>query len=499
MAEANRIGLTKEEQLAINEYLVRKGLPTEYHVTFSDVALPERYSTVRSRSEIDDFRATLAGSVELGIPIVSANMESVTGAEMAIALAREGGLGFIPQMLPLEDRLEIIERVRRADSAFVDDPLTITPEKTLKEAKELMERYGIYGLVVVEKGKPIGILSTRDWRYEADETKLVRDLMGGKENLIFARKNVPLEEAKRLLRVHRIEKLPLVNGGGKLIGLLTAHGLFYKMRNPRALRDGNGRFLVAGSIGVGRTFGKQQLTEIEAQVEKGIGVLLIDTARANSINVEEALPEIKKNFPSLAVVAGNVCTPEGAKFLFELGADAVKVNQGRGEVCTTTRVGIGLPQLTTIAACSVIAQRYGKRLVADGGMKGSDDMIKALAAGADVLMTGYLLAGTEESAATAYLNNSGLIVKNYEGSASFQAQAKRVAKGTLDKLRRPEGRTREVPVTGKVADRIRDILDSFRSAMSYLGVRTLDELRRDTTFKLQTNAGLFEGTKKSST
>lgn len=490
--------LTKEEKSAIDYYLISKGLPTDIHVTFADVALPEQYSNLRSRSEIQNFRTTLIEGLELGIPIVSANMESVTGVEMAVALGREGGLGFIPQALPIEERLAIIGRIRRTDCAFIEKPLVIRPDRTLAQAKKLMNQYGIWSLVVVnDRREPIGILSTRDWRYEQDEKKFVSDLMRRDMPLVKAKISISLEEAAAILKRHRVEKLPLVDEAGQLRGLITAHGLFYTMRHPRATRDDRGRFIAAGSIGVGREFTKKYLHEVEAQMKKGIALLLIDTARAFSVNVEEALTRLKKHFPELPLVVGNVSGPKGAKFLFENGADCVKVNVGRGYVCRTSQItGAGLPQLTAIAQCSVMAHRRGKTIIADGGMKSPDDMIKAIAAGADVLMTGYLLVGTKESAAPVYFNKEGLPVKNYEGSASFQAQARRVARGTLNRIRRPEGVTEEVPVTGTVSERVAELLDDFRSAMSYYGVSTLKELSERAVFVRQTQAGRYEGVKK---
>lgn len=488
--------LTKGEQEAVARYLEEKGLPAHAAVTFSDVALPDRYSTIRSRGEIKDFGAFLAPHFKLNVPIVSANMESVTGAEMALALAREGGLGFLPQMLPIENRLDMIRKIRRADCTFIEDPLTITPERTLREAKELMREYGISSLVVVDRrSRPIGMLSTRDWEYEKNESTKVRVLMGGKK-LIMARRGVSFEKAAALLKTHKVEKLPLVDAKGKLTGLITAHGLFYTMRHPRALRDEEGKFYAAASVGVGRSFEKRHLKEVELQTKEGANILLIDTARAFSVNAKEALAAVKKSFPTLPVVIGNVCTPEGAKFLFEHGADAVKVNQGRGHVCRTSEMGVGIPQLTAIAKCAAIAKRYGGRVVGDGGMKTAGDMVKAVAAGADALMTGYMLVGTHESAAHMYFNREGLPVKNYEGSASFQVQTKRIVRGNLDRLRRPEGVTEEVPVVSSVKEKLEDIMNAFRSAMSYSGVRTLDELREKAVFELQTQAGLFEGTKR---
>lgn len=485
------------EKEIVADYLISKGLHPNLNVTFGDLALPESYSGVRSRSEIQDFSTRLTPELELGIPIISANMECVTGVRMVTSIEREGGLGIIPQMLPLKEKLEMLERIGRSECALIDNPLTIRPHKTLGEAKELMATFGIYSLVVVDgKQKPIGILSTRDWRYETDASKKVKDLMGGKEKLYVASQEISFNEAAKILRKNRIEKLPLINKRGKLVGLITAHGLFYKHHNSRATRDKNGRFLKVGSIGVGRDFTKKHLYEVEAQVKKGVCMLLVDTARAFSVNTQEAVQAIKKRFPGLPLMVGNVSTPEGAKFLFECGADVVKVGQGPGEACRTREVGVGIPQISAIAKCSAIAKHYKKTIVGDGGMKSPGDVVKALIAGADAVMSGSFFIGTEESEALPHLNKDGVKVKIYEGSASFAAQLKRFNRSSLDRIRRPEGVAKEVPVIGTVKERVEDILDGLRSAMSYFGVRSVQELREKVKFELQTQAGLFEGIKK---
>lgn len=489
--------LTTSDQEAVNAFLISKGLPLNINVTFGDIALPENGSEIRSRSEIQDFRVQLTPDIKLEVPILSANMECVTGVRMVVAIEREGGLGIIPQMLPIKERLAMLEKIGRSQCALIDNPLTITPEKTLAEAKALMDKYGIFSLVVVNSDyKPIGILSTRDWRYETDSAKSVGDLMGGKRKLYVASRNIAFEEAAKILRRHRIEKLPLISKSGVLAGLLTAHGVFYKHHFPRAARDDKGRFLRVGSIGVGREFLKQHLSEVEAQVRKGICMLLIDTARAFSVNTREAIAAVKSRFPKLPLMVGNVSTPKGAKFLFEAGADVVKVGQGPGEACRTREVGVGIPQISAIAKCAAIAKLYGKTVIGDGGIKGPGDVARALIAGANSVMLGNLLVGTEESEAVPRLNKDGIKVKIYEGSASFEAQLKRTNRGTLDRLRRPEGIAKEVPVTGTVKERVDDILDGLRSAMSYFGVRSVKEMQEKVKFELQTQAGLFEGLKR---
>lgn len=487
--------LTNEEKNAIQEFFLEKGLPLDRAVTFNDVTLPEHYSDIRSRSEICDFRTQLAPSLSLGIPVVSANMESVTGLDLAVALEREGGLAFPPQTLPIADRVELIRKIGRADSALIDEPLTIGPDKTLEEAKGLMSELGVQSLVVIDKkNRPLGMLSTRDWFYEPVDGKRVRDLMSKK--LIVAGRGIDFKKAEGILRKNKIEKLPLVDKNGKLAGLITANGLFYTSRHPRATRDLNGRFIRAGSIGVGRTFTARHLKEVEAQCQEGIRALLIDTARAFSINTEEAIKKIKKEFPVLSLVVGNVSTAAGAKFLLEAGADVVKVGQGPGFVCRTRAVGVGVPQLTAVAECAVIAERYGKTVIADGGIKNPGDFAKALIVGARAVMLGNLLVRAKESASPIFVDEDNRPVKNYVGSASFAAQLARYGRGDLDRIRRPEGVTKVVPVTGTAQEIVHDLLRGLASTMAYLGAKNLEELRSKGKFLLQTTAGYIEGTKK---
>lgn len=499
-----RCRLTQEEQDFVNQWLNGRGLPTNINVTFGDVVLAEAHSNVRSRSEIDDFSTELADGIELAVPVILANMECVAGVKAIIAIQREGGLGAIPQMRPIEYRLEMLEKIGRANSALVDEPLTIGPDKTLREAKQVMEKFGINSLVVVDKKRrPIGMLSTRDWKYEMDENKLVRKLMGGKRKMYLAKRNTSFEEAAKILKKQRIEKLPLVDKKGRLVGLITAHGLFYKRHYPNATRnEDNGRFLKVGSIGVGKAFTSKHLKEVELQVKAGICLLLIDTARAFSVNAEEAIKAVKKRFPKLKLIVGNVSTPEGAKFLFECGADIVKVGQGPGEACRTREIGIGIPQISAVAKCAAIAHymtdKDGKlrTIVADGGIKSPGDVVKALIAGADAVMAGSLFIGTEEAEAPSFLTKEGIRVKEYIGSASFQAQRQRLGREGFDRIRRPEGVATLVPVTGTIKDKMEDITDGMRSAMSYLGVTSVSELKDKGSFELQTQAGLFEGTKR---
>lgn len=499
--------LSQDERLAIEEFFTQKGLPLDRAVTFADVTLPEHYSDIRSRSELCDFRSELFPGCTLNIPITSANMESVTGLDLAVALEREGGLAFPPQTLPIKERIELTRRIGRADSAFIEQPLTVRPERTLEEAKKLMYAFGVKSLVVVdEKKKIVGVLTKRDWFYDVKSRgdhvalrengsgRLVGDLMTKK--VITATQRVSFEKAAEILRKNKIEKLPLVGRKGGLSGLITANGLFYKYRHPRAMRDEKGRFVRAGSIGVGRNFTPEHLKEVEAQVNAGILMLLVDTARAFSVNTEEAIKNIKKEFPKLPLVVGNVSTAEGAKFLFEQGVDVVKVGQGPGSVCRTRAVGVGVPQLTAIAECAVIAERYGKTVIADGGMKSPGDFAKALIVGARAAMFGKLLARAKESAAPIFVDEENRPVKNYVGSASFAAQWERMHRGDLKSIRRPEGVTQTVPVIGTVKEIVDDLLRGLSSTMAYLGARNLAELRDKGKFLLQTAEGHVEGVKK---
>jgi IMP dehydrogenase len=497
--------LTKSEEQFINQWLKARGLPTKINVTYGDMTIPERYSEIRSRLGIDDFSTQLTHDLSIDMPVILANMECLAGARAIVAIEREGGLGIVPQMIPINQRLEILEKVGRANSAYVGEPLTISPNKTLAQAKAIMKKFGIYSLVVIDENRrPIGILSTRDWKYEGDDNRLVSALMGGKRKLYVAPKDISFEEAAKILRKYRIEKLPLVDKKWRLCGLITAHGLFYKWHYPRATRDEkHGRFLRVGSIGVGRTFTKKHLAEVEAQVRKGICMLLIDTARAFSINTEEAIKAVKKRFPKLPLMVGNVSTPEGAKFLFSLGVDIVKVGQGPGEACRTREVGVGIPQLSAVAKCAAVAYLFNEKdgrcrtIVADGGIKNAGDIAKAIIAGASAVMCGKMFIGTEESEAHPYFNKQGLRVKDYIGSASFHAQQERMEKGTLDRARRPEGvKDPEIPVTGTIKSVMEDIIGGLRSSMSYRGVSSIEELRLKGKMERQTSAGLFEGIKK---
>ncbi len=487
--------LSSEEQYAVNEHFYKIGLPREPALTFADAAIKPRYSEIRSRSEVTDFSTTLIGDVILKIPLISANMTSVTDARLAAALESEGGFACMPQGF-IEKQLEIIDDTRRRNAAKTSDPLKISPEADLAEAKKLMESRQIWSLVVVGSGdRPVGMLSNRDWRYETDLSQKVAALMT--RNVIVCRETDSMETVKVLMRRNKIEKVPIVNNQGKLVGLYTAHGLFYKMRHPRALRDENGRFPVMGTVGVGYELTKDLMREVEQLVAKDIKFLLIDAARGCAINPKEVILWIKKEFPKLPIMAGNVSTPEETKLLIEWGVDTIKVGQGPGFACRTREVGIGIPQLTAVAECFAVANLYGKRVVADGGMHIPADFLKAFIAGATACMAGRWFMSTYEAAAELQgPDDKGFLFKNYKGSASFDAQVDRIATGSLDRARRPEGRTEKIIVTSDLKYKIADLLHAFRSEMTYVNARNLKELRENSILRWQTSAGNFEGLKR---
>ncbi len=508
--------LTLGEKAAVDTHLLSLNLPLDIDLTFDDVYMKERYSKTRSRSDIPamDFRTRLLPNLELGIPIISANMESVTGFDMAVEMGKWGGLGIIPQTLPLEgqfplpleSRVNLLEKIGRADCALIDRPLTIRPERTLAEARQVMEKFNVTSLVVVTENKvAFGMLSHRDWCHEKKEDYdqlLVGDLMGGgRLRKLHTLKRGPIgpmfEEAAKILKENRIEKLPLVDQYGHVNGLITARGLFYKDYYPMAMRDNKGRFLRIGSIGVGKHYTKKRAYEVEAQLKKGICALLIDSGRILAINPEEVVKGVRRDFPKLPLIVGNTSTPEGAKAIFEWGGDVAKINQGRGSVCRTSENGVGTPQLTAIAQAAKIAKLYGKTIVADGGMYGPDHLLMAIAAGAHACMTGSLVVGTWESAAPAQRSKDGkLTLKTYSGSASFDAQMSRIKSGTLDKVRRPEGVSTKVPVIGSLKRVLSELLDGMRSGMCMFGAENLEEIRQRVIFRRHTRRGHKEGVKK---
>jgi IMP dehydrogenase len=461
-------------------------------LTFDDVLLVPRRSPVASRAEVQT-RTRLARGVELAIPILSANMDAVTESEMAIAMAREGGLGVIHRFLPVERQVAEVRRVKRAESIVIEEPYTIAPHQTLREAVAFLEEHGSAGLLVVEDGRLLGIVTARDLLFEEDLDRPVREVMTPRERLVTAPPGITMEEAKRVLHAHRIEKLPLVDSQGRLVGLVTSRDLRSRMQHPHATKDERGRLRVAAAVGVRGDY----LERAEALVEEGVDLLVVDVAHGHAEPVLQAVRTLRARFPHVPLMAGNVATAEGTLDLIEAGADAVKVGVGPGSTCTTRVVtGAGVPQLSAILDCARAAREHGVPVVADGGIRSSGDITKALAAGASAVMLGNLLAGTEESPGHTVIRN-GRQYKTYRGMASLWATARRKA---LDSALDDEdigqivaeGVEALVPYRGRVADVLRQLVGGLRSGMSYCGARTIAELQENVRFVRITPAGLRE-------
>lgn len=461
-------------------------------LTFDDVLLVPRRSPVESRAEVDT-RTKLARGIELAVPIVSANMDAVTESEMAIAMAREGGLGIIHRFLPVDQQVAEVRRVKRAESIVIEQPYTIRPDQTLREAVAFLEEHGSAGLLVVQDGRLVGIVTARDLLFEEDLDRPVREVMTPRERLVTAPPGISMEEAKRILHAHRVEKLPLVDGDGRLVGLVTSRDIRARSQYPHATKDERGRLRVGAAVGVRGDY----LERAAALVEEGVDVLVVDVAHGHSEAVLRAVRTLRRRFPEVPIVAGNVATAEGTVDLIEAGADAVKVGVGPGSTCTTRVVtGAGVPQLSAILECARAARPRGVPIIADGGIRSSGDITKALAAGASAVMLGNLLAGTEESPGATVIRN-GRQYKTYRGMASLWATARRrsldspVDEEDIGQIV-AEGIEALVPYRGKVADVLRQLVGGLRSGMSYCGARTIPELWENARFVRITPAGLRE-------
>jgi len=461
-------------------------------LTFDDVLLVPRRSPVESRAEVDT-RTKLARGIELAVPIVSANMDAVTESEMAIAMARDGGLGIIHRFLPVDQQVAEVRRVKRAESIVIEQPYTIRPDQTLREAVAFLEEHGSAGLLVVQDGRLVGIVTARDLLFEEDLDRPVREVMTPRERLVTAPPGISMEEAKRILHAHRVEKLPLVDGDGRLVGLVTSRDIRARSQYPHATKDERGRLRVGAAVGVRGDY----LERAAALVEEGVDVLVVDVAHGHSEAVLRAVRTLRRRFPEVPIVAGNVATAEGTVDLIEAGADAVKVGVGPGSTCTTRVVtGAGVPQLSAILECARAARPRGVPIIADGGIRSSGDITKALAAGASAVMLGNLLAGTEESPGATVIRN-GRQYKTYRGMASLWATARRrsldspVDEEDIGQIV-AEGIEALVPYRGKVADVLRQLVGGLRSGMSYCGARTIPELWENARFVRITPAGLRE-------
>jgi IMP dehydrogenase len=469
----------------------------EMALTFDDVLLAPGYSSVLPADV--DLRTRIAGNLFLNIPVLSAAMDTVSEAHMAIGLARLGGVGVLHRNLTPESQAEEVDKVKRSEAGMIVDPITLPPTATLAEAEALMSRYRISGVpITAEDGKLVGILTNRDTRFITPGSQPISDFMTS-ERLVTAPVGTTLEDAKNILHRHRIEKLPLVDDDGRLKGLITVKDILKKIDYPHTVADANGRLLCAGAIGVGEA----GLSRLEKLVKAGIDIAVIDTAHGHTALVLETLSEAKRRYPSLAVIAGNVATAAGTRDLAHSGADAVKIGIGAGSICTTRIIsGAGMPQITAISQCAEEARRHGIACIADGGIKYSGDIVKALAAGADAVMLGSMLAGLEESPGDIVLYE-GKRYKVYRGMGSQGAMQGHGADryGTAVEINPrqrernklvPEGIEGQVPYKGKLDDVLYQMMGGLRSGMGYVGAANLAELREKAHFVRITNAGLLE-------
>ncbi len=458
-------------------------------LTFDDVLLVPQYSEILPRNCAVATR--FSRHIKLNMPLVGAAMDTVTESAMAIAIAQEGGIGVIHKNMTIEDQQLQVRKVKRAESGMIRNPITVYKESPIKEAQELMEKYGISGVVVIDKSKKlIGILTNRDIIFEKNLNKKVRDIMT-QEKLITAPEGTSLEKAQKILKKNRIEKLPIVDRNGRLKGLITVKDIIKKMEHPHASIDDMGRLRCAAAIGVER----KTIERAKALVEGEVDALVIDTAHAHSKSVITMAKKIKKLFPQVDLVVGNIGTIEAARELLKLDVDAVKVGIGPGSICTTRVIaGIGIPQVTAISECAQVARKKNIPIIADGGIRYSGDIVKALACGASTVMIGNLFAGTEESPGGTILLE-GRRYKEYRAMGSLAAMprgsADRYFQETAKKFV-PEGVEGRVPYRGLVKDVIFQLVGGLKSGMGYCGSRSIKELQKKTRFIVVSSAGLRE-------
>lgn len=457
-------------------------------LTFDDVLLiPQASKVLPSNIDLSTY---LTKDVKLNIPLLSAAMDTVTDSRLAIAIAREGGLGFIHKNMSIEEQATHVDKVKRSEHGVITDPFFLEPHNLVSEAVALMEKYKISGVPITKNGKLVGILTNRDLRFETNYNQPIDNVMT-KEGLITAKVGTSLEEAQKILGKHRIEKLPIVDDKGYLKGLITIKDIEKAIQFPNSAKDKNGRLLAGAAVGIaGNTFER-----IEELVKARVDVIAIDTAHGHSANVIKLVGEVKKKYPNLPVVAGNVATKEATRDLIEAGADVVKVGIGPGSICTTRIVaGIGVPQLTAVMDCAEEADKYGKRIIADGGIKYSGDITKAIGAGASAVMIGSLFAGCLESPGELEIYQ-GRSFKAYRGMGSLAA----MAKGSSDRYFQegakklvPEGVEGRVPYSGPLGEIIFQLMGGLRSGMGYCGQPTIDDMRKNAVFTRITNASLLE-------
>ncbi|MBE3571480.1 MAG: IMP dehydrogenase [Moorella humiferrea] len=457
-------------------------------LTFDDVLLIPGESEVLPREV--DISSNFTRNIRLNTPLVSAAMDTVTEARMAISMAREGGIGVIHKNMSIERQAKEVDRVKRSEHGVITDPISLTPDHKVRDALALMEHYHISGVPITVKGKLVGIITNRDIRFEENYERPIAEVMT-KDNLVTAPVGTTLNEAMAILRRHKIEKLPLVDEEYNLKGLITIKDIEKTKKHPLASKDEKGRLRVAAAVGVGA----DTMARVEALVGAGVDAIVVDTAHGQARSVLETVRRIKAAFPDIELVAGNVATAEGARALCEAGVDAVKVGVGPGSICTTRVIaGIGVPQITAIIECARAAAPFGVPVIADGGIKYSGDVTKALAAGASTVMIGGLLAGTEESPGEIEIFQ-GRSFKSYRGMGSLAAMKEgskdRYFQEEADKLV-PEGIEGRVPYKGPVAETIFQLVGGLRAGMGYCGARSIPELQKKGRFIRITPAGLRE-------
>ncbi len=457
-------------------------------ITFDDVLLVPAYSEVIPNQV--DLSTHLTKTIKLNIPMMSAGMDTVTEHRMAIAMARQGGIGIIHKNMSIAEQADEVDKVKRSENGVITDPFSLSPEHTLKDADDLMGKFRISGVPITEGRKLVGIITNRDLKFETDFTKKIKECMTS-EGLITAQVGITLEEAKKILAQARKEKLPIVDDEGNLCGLITIKDIEKQIKYPLSAKDSQGRLLCGAAVGITANV----LERVEALVKAKVDVVVLDSAHGHSANVIRCVKMIKEHFPNLPVVAGNVATGDATRDLIEAGADAVKVGIGPGSICTTRVVaGIGVPQISAVMDCYKVAKEYGVPIIADGGIKYSGDMTKAIAAGANVCMMGSIFAGCDESPGTFELFQ-GRKYKVYRGMGSiaamengskdryFQADAKKLV---------PEGVEGRVAYKGTLEDTVFQLMGGLRSGMGYCGTPTIESLKENGRFVKISAASLKE-------
>ncbi len=457
-------------------------------LTFDDVLLiPAKSAVIPSQTNV---QTKVSRNLQLNIPIVSAAMDTVTESRMAIAIAREGGIGIIHKNLSIEEQASEVDKVKRSESGMITKPVSLSPDRKVRDALDLMDQYHISGVPIVEGTRLVGILTNRDLRFETNLDQPVHDLMT-KDNLVTAPEGTGLKEAEAILQKNRIEKLPIVDKDGNLQGLITVKDIQKRKSHPKAAKDGKGRLLVGAAVGVTA----DTLERVEALRQAGVDLICVDTAHGHSEGVIKTVRSIRSTYKEQEIMAGNVATAEGARELILAGADAVKVGIGPGSICTTRVVaGVGVPQITAVMECARICYKEGVPLISDGGIRYSGDIAKALAAGADCVMLGSLLAGVEESPGE-HMILDGRSYKVYRGMGSLGAMvngsADRYFQKKSDKLV-PEGIEGRVPFKGLLSEVVYQLVGGVQAALGYTGLATIAELQKKARFVRVTQAGVVE-------